>query len=125
MTNWDKNLEKIMEITRSGGLIAVDEKGILSICKHDCNKCIFCHVGTNCIPKRAAWFNTEINPYESWEVDKKILVSHDNYTWNKRHFAKYSNGKFYAWDDGITSYYAECDERYTTGWEYAKPYEEE
>ena len=39
------------------------------------------------------------------EVDTPILVRYsENMVWMKRHFAKYKNGKVYAWVDGGTSW---------------------
>ena len=38
-------------------------------------------------------------------VDTPILVRYsENMVWMKRHFAKYKNGKVYAWVDGGTSW---------------------
>lgn len=52
------------------------------------------------------------------EVDTKILVRGAEYnSWSKRHFAKYENGKVYAWDDGATSFTANGE---VTEWEFAK-----
>lgn len=59
-------------------------------------------------------------PETDWskvEVDTPILVRHRlDGEGERRHFAKYENGKVYAWSDGCTSW--------TTGnvtyWKYAK-----
>lgn len=70
---------------------------------------------------------TEPHPAESWEVDKKILVSDNNYTWKKAHFAKYLNGVILAWEDGKTSWtdnWSEIADR-KIEWKFAKPAEEE
>lgn len=37
-------------------------------------------------------------------IDTKILVSDDDESWCKRHFAKYENEKVYAWEFGFTSW---------------------
>lgn len=37
-------------------------------------------------------------------IDAKILVSDDDESWCKRHFAKYENEKVYAWEFGFTSW---------------------
>lgn len=58
------------------------------------------------------------------EVDTKILVScTDHGVWCKRHFAKYENGKVYAWANGATSFTSQKDDNITY-WEYAKLAEE-
>lgn len=51
-------------------------------------------------------------------VDTPILVNHcENNNWLKRHFAKFENGKVYAWYDGRTSW-AGAD--MMKAWKYAK-----
>lgn len=57
------------------------------------------------------------------EVDTKILVSTDNIKWYRRYFAKYENGKVYAYPNGTTSFTYDCRE--VLPWKYAKLYEEE
>ena len=66
---------------------------------------------------------TEPHPAESWEVDKKILVSSNGIDWFKRHFAKYENGQFYVWNIGGTSWTAQDNNCFE--WKFAKPAEEE
>ena len=52
------------------------------------------------------------------EVDTPILVRDDeNEEWHKRYFAKYKNGKVYAWSDGTTSW---STEGHVVMWNYAK-----
>ena len=56
-------------------------------------------------------------------VDTKIIISNDNKDWNRRHFAKYENGRVYTWTWGKTSFTANSNED-VTDWEYAKLYNE-
>ena len=57
------------------------------------------------------------------KVDTPILVRDDeNKGWNKRYFAKYEDGKVYAWDCGCTSWNAEG---HTSIWNFAKLAESE
>ena len=58
-------------------------------------------------------------------VDTKIYVK-DNIRreWIRRYFAKYENGKIYAWDNGFTSWSAYGGNS-VTSWKYAKLAEEE
>lgn len=56
-------------------------------------------------------------------VDTKIIISNDNKDWNRRHFAKYENGRVYAWIWGKTSFTANSNED-VADWEYAKLYNE-
>lgn len=61
----------------------------------------------------------DIVDWESVEVDTPILVGNDNKTWFKRYFAKYEDGKVYAWLNGKTSWSSTCE--VSIGhWKYAK-----
>ena len=55
-------------------------------------------------------------------VDTKILVSDDGEHWVRRYFAKYENGRVYAFYDGATSFTGSNES--LLGWKYAKLYEE-
>ena len=56
------------------------------------------------------------------EVDTPILVRTDEATsWLRRHFAKYEDGKVYAWNGGGTSW----SETVMNNWNYAKLAESE
>ena len=71
----------------------------------------------------------EIIDWSKVAVDTKILVADftgndDEIVWWKRHFAKYENGKIYAWCDGLTSFTIDSDDL-CTSWDYVKLYEEE
>ena len=55
-------------------------------------------------------------------VDTPILVKdYENSNWDKRYFAKFENGKVYAWRDGRTSWSSNGN---TDSWKYAKLAEE-
>lgn len=64
----------------------------------------------------------EPEPEVDWSkvpVDTPILVrDSENHRWRKRYFAKYKNGKVFAWGGGETSW--SNTDGYTTPWEYAK-----
>lgn len=50
----------------------------------------------------------EVSPVEGYEVDDPVWVRmNKDHSWTRRHFAKYENGEFYAWNDGATSFSAE------------------
>ena len=56
--------------------------------------------------------------WDKVEIDTPILVrdfAEDR--WIARHFAKYKNGKVYAWSDGVTSW---STEGHVVMWNYAK-----
>jgi hypothetical protein len=67
-------------------------------------------------------------PETDWskvEVDTPILVREsEDEEWLKRHFAKYENGKVYAWQAVCTSWTA-LDDEDVTDWKYAKLAESE
>lgn len=62
----------------------------------------------------------EVIDWSKVPIDTKIIISDDNKDWNRRHFAKYENGKIYTWIDGCTSFTTNK----TTSWKYAKLYKE-
>ena len=80
-------------------------------------------------PEKALEIVMEYEPGQKvdWEnvpVDTKILVKNrKDDTWIKRYFAKYKNGKVYAWTNGATSFSAN-NKYYVTDWRYAKLYKE-
>lgn len=57
--------------------------------------------------------------WESVAVDTPILVGNDNKTWFKRYFAKYEDGKVYAWLNGKTSW-SSTYEGSIGHWKYVK-----
>lgn len=58
------------------------------------------------------------------KVDTKIFVRDvANIDWVGRHFARFENGRVYAWDSGTTSFTAP-DDKYITAWDFAKLAEE-
>ena len=72
----------------------------------------------------------EVVDWSKVPVDTKILVANftgidDKIVWKKRHFAKYENGKIYAWCEGLTSFTASDYDDLYTKWDYVKLYEEE
>ena len=71
----------------------------------------------------------EIIDWSKVPVDTKILVANfigNDYeiVWKKRHFAKYENGKIYAWAYGATSFSVDSDDL-CTRWDFVKLYKEE
>ena len=85
--------------------------------------------GTDCIKcelHQLLWLMDEYKePKTDWskvEVDTPILVKNlENSNWSKRYFAKYEDGKVYAWGDGRTSW---SSSGHTFGWEFVKLAEE-
>lgn len=116
MTNREKYAEQILDIALAGGSVAVDKKGNICRCTDiGCNNCIFAKTKTDdnrsCEKRIKEWSEQEyVEPPVDWSkvpVDTKILVrDSDNEKWEKRHFAKFKNGKIYAWNDGRSSFTA-------------------
>ena len=84
---------------------------------------------STCKLKQLLWLLEEYEepkePEIDWdkvEVDTPILVRDDeDGKWIKRYFAKYKDGKVYAWNGGRTGQI----ENYMTPWKYAKLAESE
>ena len=79
-----------------------------------------------CSMLRAIWLMEDYEePKVDWnkvEVDTPILVrQREDSKWYKRYFAKYENGKIYAWENGRTSWNIDN----MAYWQYAKLAEEE
>lgn len=112
MTNREKFAEKILDIACSGSKLAVDKATLELIECHklECKHCLFnAHGFDYCGDNADKWANSEyVEPPIDWSkvaVDTPILVRYGVHSeWVKRHFAKYENGKVYAWNDGATSW---------------------
>lgn len=75
-------------------------------------------------PEKAIKIIMEYEPPVDWSkvpVDTKILVSHDKEKWLRRYFAKFEDGKVFAWSYGQTSFTTDTH----VEWKYAKLYKEE
>lgn len=124
MTNYEHYKNEIEKITRMGRMVAVEENtGKVTSCNQiTCAKCRFdsCSAG-NCDAAALAWADAEyIEPTVDWAkvpVDTPILVNNSIcLDWVRNHFAKYENGRVYAWEGGKTSYTTDK----TCYWKYAK-----
>lgn len=70
------------------------------------------------------WDIEKVVDWSEVAIDTPIYVSDNSieYCETPRHFAKYEDGKIYAWANGSTSFTAEDGEdgEYVTEWKYAK-----
>ena len=84
-----------------------------------------CHSLELLYPEKAFEIVMNYEPKVDWTkvpVDTKILVKdYKDEDWKKRHFAKYENGKIYAYDDGKSSFTTDV----IASWSYGKLYKEE
>ena len=125
MKNYEKYAEEIREY--KGDSICTDfiEPYILKSINAKCinTSCPKCHL------YRTIWLLEEYKePETDWSkvpVDTPILVSQtedEDEEWERRHFAKYENGKVYVWSDGCTSW---SSEGHMVIWNFAKLAESE
>lgn len=121
MKNYEKYADEIKEY--NGDSICADfvEPYILKSINAKCTNtsCVKCHL------YRTIWLMEEYEePEVDWskvEVDTKILVrEHEDDKWCKRYFAKYEDGKVYAWNNGTTGWVMNYDSGCMATWKYAK-----
>ena len=117
MKNYEKYADEIREY--KGDCFCADfvKPNILKSdhCESDCTKCRML---------QAIWLLEDYKePENDWskvKVDTPILVSQtedEDEEWERRHFAKYENGKVYVWSDGCTSW---SSEGHMVIWNFAK-----
>lgn len=92
-----------------------------------CLDCVFKDQGA-CSPKKVEqWLQSEHVEQVDWskvKVDTPIYVRcSDDEKWVPRYFAKFEDGRVYAWSDGTTSFTTPIDG--AVDWEYAKLAENE
>lgn len=93
-----------------------------------CLNCVF-KDRDECSPKKVKqWLQSEYVEQVDWskvKVDTPILVKRSKEAeWERRYFAKFVDGKVYAWMGGATSWTADSEYRMNF-WEYAKLAESE
>lgn len=123
MTNYEHFREQIEKITRLGRRVAVNkDKKPQTCCMMDCNDCIAFGKKESCYETINEWADAEyIEPEVDWSkvtVDTPILVrDSEEDDWFRRHFAKYVDGRIYAFSSGCTSWSSEGT---PISWVYAK-----
>lgn len=128
MLNREKYAEEILDIVCNGDKIAVVDRKPRRCSGVKCNTCSLGMFGS-CYDGIREWANSEyVEPPVDWSkvpVDAKILVrNREDATWVRRHFAKYEDGKIYAWSDGLTSW-SDAGSINVSAWECAKLAESE
>ncbi len=132
------NIEKYKEELIKMGVININmlaiEGGKPAICNDNYKTkgitCIFCGFKPDrCVDDATNWlFSKYEEPEVDWskvKVDTPILVrDYESSEWTKRYFAKYENGRVYAWKEGKTSWSA-VNEHNVNSWKYAKLAESE
>lgn len=117
-----------MEIIDVNKLDVVNDKPVNCTDLYVCGECDFGEK-KNCEPYLEEWLFSEYEePEVDWskvKVDTPILVKNtEAEEWQKRHFARFKNGKVYAWYDGLTSW-STAGEDHVNFWKYAKLAESE
>nr|DAQ31576.1 MAG TPA: hypothetical protein [Caudoviricetes sp.] len=127
------NIEYYKELLVKLGIINLDKLALVQgqphICDDTkCTECLFIHT-FSCSDEALNWLLTEYKePEVDWskvKVDTPILVrKNEDKEWVNRYFAKFEDGKVYAWMCGATSWTVD-DEYDVTFWKYAKLAESE
>lgn len=133
------NIEYYKDKLKELGIINLDKlalcKGQPHICDDNirCRECLFNQFGSLCSVGALNWLFTEYKEEKEelefdWskvKVDTPILVrDYEGNKWIKRYFAKFEDGKVYAWQVGATSW--TVDSKYNVNpWKYAKLAESE
>ena len=131
MLNIEKYKDKLVELC----VIDIDRLALIQgqprICNSSllCNECLFNNNLDFCSDEALNWLFSEYKePEVDWskvKVDTPILVKDIlKSEWIKRYFAKYENGRVYAWKEGKTSWSA-VNEHNVNSWKYAKLAERE
>ena len=123
MKNYEKYGNEIIKCDGDGFCTSFIKPKILKPMGKECSNigCGYCHM------LMSIWFMDEYKePEVDWSkvpVDTKIYIKNfEGEMWDRRHFAKYENGRVYAWSGGGTSW--SCEEQEMADWEYAKLAEE-
>lgn len=131
MLNIEKYKDKLVELC----VIDIDRLALIQGQPHICNtsmlcdECLFNNNIDFCSGEALNWLFSEYKePEVDWskvKVDTPILVKDIlKSEWIKRYFAKYENGRVYAWKEGKTSWSA-VNEHNVNSWKYAKLAESE
>lgn len=131
MLNIEKYKDKLIEL----GVIDINKLAIKDGVPYRCNgvscdDCDFKNSENGCyIYDCSEWLFSEYKePEVDWskvKVDTPILVrNNEDKEWMNRYFAKFADGKVYAWVCGATSWTVD-DEYDVTFWKYAKLAESE
>ena len=125
MLNIEYYKDKLVEL----GVIDIDTLAIVQGRLYNCCatiECCDCLFNNNfgCSDAALNWLFSEYEePEVDWskvKVDTPILVKDcERSEWAKRYFAKFVDGKVYAWKNGATSWSAD-GEWDVTSWNYAK-----
>lgn len=128
------NIEKYKEELENIGVLNPDTLAVIDgkpcMCQEtECDMCELYSEESCCVDRTDNWLFSEYKePEVDWskvKVDTPILVRDDeDEEWMSRYFAKFVDGKVYAWIGGATSWSADSEYR-ANSWKYAKLAESE
>lgn len=127
MTNKEFYKNALDSILESVVAVNKESQRVVKCEEINCSECLFRNLAGDCEANARDWLKSEHVEQVDWskvKVDTPILVRNYGIKWSKRYFAKFVDGKVYAWCGGATSWTAdgECD---MTSWNYAKLAESE
>ena len=118
MTNFEYYKDKMLELVSENREIGL-HNGVPMYCSDI--ECCNCDLDVDdCSTGLIKWLYQEYEPHVDWskvKVDTPIYVSDDGYDWRRRYFAKYENGKVYAFQCGATSW---SSDRIPNAWKLGK-----
>ena len=123
MKNKELFADVLIDLALSGGIVAIDKRtnSPVQCGKIICKNCLFSQEG--CVmngEKLKSWRDEDATYFwANVEIDTPILVRHKGESeWVRRHFAYYSQGKIYAFNNGLTSFTSKCSP--PSSWDEAK-----
>ena len=128
MNNLEKHQKELAKYLLNNESFCVTEEGNICSCRahywKSCGNCLFYSLPGGCTKARKDWLMEEcVESKVDWSkvaVDTPILVRNfESDLWKHKYFAKYENGKIYAWADGRTSWSAN-ESNDIIDWSFAK-----
>lgn len=121
MKNKELFADVLIDLALSGGTIAINKHTNAPVLCKKCS-CADCLFGEETCrsEKLTSWGNEDATSFwENVEIDTPILVRHKGESeWVRRHFAYYTQGKIYAYNNGVTSFTSKCTP--PSSWQEAK-----
>lgn len=121
MKNKELFADVLIDLALSGATVAINKHTNAPISCEDCNceDCLFWAEVCK-YEKLKSWGDEDATSFwENVEIDTPILVRRKGESeWIRRHFAYYSQGKIYAFNNGLTSFTSKCSP--PSSWDEAK-----
>lgn len=123
MKNKELYANVLIDLALSGTSVTIDKRTNAPVLcgKCSCTNCLFGQESCKRNGEKLKSWGEEDATYfwENVEIDTPILVRHKGESeWVRRHFAYYSQGKIYAFNNGLTSFTSKCSP--PLSWDEAK-----